>query len=419
MPMARRVRPTTVLLFAVACLGAANASCNRLRHVNYPSVELFSEKWSEPSVPPGTYPDSDRAAVDGLANALAGKPVPVPPATGLPTKPLNVLALSAGGKYGAYSAGVLCGWTESGTRPTFDVVTGVSTGAILALYAFQGSQYDGKLKKFFTTTKGSDLFRTRPVRNLVRYGSISTADGLKKIIDEEVTAQFLCELRASHMAGRRLFIGTLNAHTKRLIIWDIGAVACSGRPDADDFVRKIILAACAIPGMVPPVEFDVIVNGKRYQEVHTDGGAVTQTFMKFGPNVTPAPGTQWLAGSNLYAISAGKLYADPTDGRLNLLDQISASVSASLYALYRVELLKLYTLCVTSGMTYQLVVVPDEVRGSPRSMLIEPVEMTNLFNVGVKQASGGVPWRMLPPGAELGEEETPRTGTTFTSPSGR
>src|SRR5438552_4789189 len=122
--------------------------------------DLITRRWVEPEVPPQTYLELDKAMVDGLAVALAGQPRPqVQPG---PIRPLNLLALSAGGKYGAYTAGVLSGWQASGTRPAnFDVVTGVSSGAIIAFYAFLGPQYDDTVKKFFTETSSKDLFRYR------------------------------------------------------------------------------------------------------------------------------------------------------------------------------------------------------------------------------------------------------------------
>lgn len=401
--------------------------CLRFERSNLPPKPIAAQPWNEIPGPGSggvgsTAPQSDQAAIQGLALALSQNPptnVLRPPVNVAQSRPLNVLALSAGGKYGAYSAGVLCGWTTAGTRPQFDVVTGVSTGAILAVYAIVGPKYDHKLKEFFTTIDDKDLFKYRPAIDLIRYGSIGTAEPMKKIIEASITEEYLTDLRIAHAEGRRLFLGTLNLQTKRLVVWDVGAIASSGRPDSTEMVRKIILAACSIPGLLPAVEFDVTVNGERYTELHADGGAVTQTFMKFGPHATPAPGTKWLEGSNLYAISAGKLYADPSEGKLKFLARISAGVSSSLYSLYRAELLKLYVLCLTSGMSYNLVLLPNEYQGDPKSTTIDPVEMTKLFNIGYQQCRGGVPWRNLPPGGLDGEEDVPRGGTNFALPTVR
>lgn len=375
-------------------------------------TELLSPAadWVEPANPPELYAPLAQANVEGLAAALANGPPGPPPA---PPRPLNVLALSAGGKYGAYTAGVLCGWTASGGRPQFDVVTGVSAGVIVALYAFLGPEYDGKLAYFFTQTEDRDLYKYRPFRDLIRYGSIATPDGLERIIDEELSGELVEKLRCAHQAGRRLFIATLNQRTKRLAVWDVGAILCSGRADAVPLARKVFLAACAVPGLVPPVEFEVCINGAKYTEVHGDGGPATQCFVRLPSDPPTVPGTKWLSGSNLYVISAGKLYADPAPNRLTLLTRLGSSLSGSLYALYRAELFKLWALCLHSGMGFHVALLDPNFQGDPSSFRIEPAEMRRLFAVGYDQAKCGIAWRTTPPGAVPGEDERPRAGGPF------
>lgn len=405
----RRVRALVLILLLAA-------GCRFLpRPTDTVPDEIRTARWVEPCNPPENYVPVEQANVSGLAAALAGTSPPLP----APPRPLNVLSLSAGGKYGAYSAGVLAGWTANGTRPQFDVVTGASAGVIVALYAFLGPQYDPALRQFFTQTEDADLYRYRPVRNLIRYGSLATADGLTAIIDREVNDSVMEQLRAGHAAGRRLFVATLNQRTKRLTAWDLTTIAASGRADAKELIRKVMLAATAVPGLVPPVEFTVTVNGVQYTEVHADGGPATQSFVRLGPEPTAVPGAKWLAGSNLYVIAAGKLFADPGPARLTLIARLGAGLSASLYALYRAELFKLWALCLHSGMTYNLVLLPGEFRGNPSSFQLDPAEMARLYRTGYEQAAHGVPWRHLPPGAYPGEEATPRGGLQFvTEPAG-
>ena len=377
-----------------------------------PPPELTNRRWIEPDVPPDAYPDVDKATIEGLAFALATPRPDAPPAPAAPTRPLNILALSAGGKYSAYAAGLLCGWTDHGTRPTFDVVTGSSSGALLAAYAFLGPKYDPNVRRFFTTTEDRDLFRYRPAIQLIRYGALATSEPLQQLLASEVDQEMICEMQAAHAAGRRLFVATINTRTKRPTIWDLGAIASSGRPDAGDLVRKILLAACSIPGQVPPVEFEVEVNGKMYTEQHADGGAVTQSFVRFGP-LPAGPPAKWLAGSNLYCMSAGKLYSDHAPGRIWLLGRIASTISATLYALYRVELFKLYALCLTSGATFHLVAVPQEFPIPAGSMKATTADMKRLFAAGYDRAIGGIIWRYLPPGSESDEQEVPRAGLRF------
>jgi hypothetical protein len=409
MATGRRVRFVVSygLLIATALL---LMSCAYLRTPNDPPKDVQQKYWFEPNKPVANHPGVNKATLQGLASVLAGQ-APVAPAT--PPRPLNILSLSAGGKYAAFSAGVLTGWTAHGDRPTFDVVTGVSAGAIVAMYAFLGPAYDDKLAKFFTETNQRDLFQTRPFINLALYGSLSTPTGFKRILEQEVNEKTLSEIRAAHSAGRRFFLATMNVHKKQETVWDIGAIASCGRPDAGELVRQIFLAATAVPGMLPPVAFDVTVDGVHYTELHADGGPVTQTFVRFGPCAVPNPGTKWLSGSQLYCLAAGKIDPDPIVGRLSIVGRVGGSFSAALYALYRAEIQNLYTLCVTSGMQYNLASIPHEMDVDVVSTRVRASEMKPLYDIGYRMASAGMVWRQVPPGIADTEEVPPRDGLQF------
>ena len=417
--MRRSLRTFPVHLFAalgaMGCLvliGCAGGG-KKNRPEELPPPHVTATVVLDRAAPPGGYPDSDKALADALtANGLASAPTAAP--TG---RPLNILALSGGGQYGAFVAGVLCGWTETGTRPDFDICTGISSGALIATLAYLGPKYDPELRRVFTTLTGDDLFKYRPAINLVRYKSIATSEPLKKQIALSMNTQFMDDVRIAHNSGRRLFIGTMNLHSRRLVIWDVGALACSGRADADDLVRKVILAACSISGLAPPVEFEVEVNGQKYIEQHVDGGGASQVFVRFGPHQSQsAPGSKWLAGSNLYMITGGKLYADPLTGKLGFITRATGTVSATLYALYRTELMKLYALCATTGMKYHLVSVPQDKKTAIKSMSFDPAVMKDLFAFGYSYGISGIPWRYTPPGTEPGEEDKPRAGLVFEVP---
>jgi hypothetical protein len=348
-----------------------------------------------------------------LAEALAPTGAPV-----ITNRPMNILAVSGGGQYGAYCAGVLVGWTASGQRPEFDVVTGISAGALVACFAMVGPKYDAEMQRVFTTLTGKDLFRYRPALYLIRYKSIASAEPLKEQIDQTVTPEYLCDLQAAHQAGRRLFVGTMNAHSRRLTVWDVGAIACSNRPDRLELVRKILLASSSISPLTPTVPFDVVVDGQKYVEEHCDGGGTSQVFVRFGPShprydaSRPGP---WLQGSNLYLLAGGKIYADPVGGELSFIAKATGGVSATLYALYRAEANKLYALCAASGMRFHMVAVPQEKKTALKSMDFDPAVMQDLFALGYGQGSGGIPWRTVPPGGLPGEEEEPRAGLEFTT----
>ena len=396
-----------VLSVLLAAPLAAGVGCANFRRIDTPPQTVTKQHWQRDPQGEDCLPETDKLTVDGLAAQLGGA---APPAN---QKPLHVLALSAGGKYAAYSAGLLCGWTAHGTRPTFDVVTGVSSGALLSLYAFLGPQYDPKLKCFFTETNQSDLFPIRPLRNLIVNGSMAAPIGLKRSIDREINNFTLAEIAGAHRAGRRLYLATMNVHTKKLVTWDVGGIACSGRADALELARKVMLAATAVPALLPPVEFDVVVDGVHYKELHCDAGPVTQTFVRFAPHDCPRPGAKWLAGSQLYCLAAGKIEPDPIEGRVGFIARISASVSASLYALYKLELMKLYALCLTSGMQFNLAAIPPETALDVDSTSISASVMKPLFELGFRAAAKGIAWNQKPPGSVAGDEAEPRSGTTF------
>jgi hypothetical protein len=207
----------------------------------------------------------------------------------------------------------------------------------------------------------------------------------------------------------------MNVRTRRLAVWDLGAIACSDRPDAAVLVKRILIASGSIPGLLPAVKFEVSVDGKTYTEEHCDGGAACQTFLRLPPGAErPTPGaTGWLKGSNLYAMAAGKLYAPEIKGKLGIVKRVTSTISAALYALYRAEMVGLYAFCGVSGMEYHLIAVPDDAEIPSNSMTFEPVEMRKLFKLGYDSAVAGIPWRKTAPGAEPGEEEQPRDNPLF------
>ncbi len=174
---------------------------------------------------------------------------------------VNFLALSGGGSDGAFSAGVLGGWTAFGTRPEFDVVTGVSTGALTAPFAFLGPKYDAALKDVFTTSDTQDIAIMRPVRGLIGGDSLASNAPLAKVVAHYVTPKFLAEVAAEHRKGRRLLIGTTNLDAERPVIWDMGAIASSGSAEALELFRTVLLSSAAIPAVFPPGFIKVAADG--------------------------------------------------------------------------------------------------------------------------------------------------------------
>lgn len=333
----------------------------------------------------------------------------------------SILCLSGGGSYGAYSAGVLCGWTARGDRPgcggrpNFEVVTGISTGALIAPFAFLGPQYDGQIKQFYTTVRKRDIYRMRPVRGLF---TIALADNapLGDLIDEMLTPQIIEEVAAEHRKGRRLYIGTTELEGRRFVCWDLGAIAARGCADDRELIKLILLGSSAIPGFFPPSEIPVTVDGRRFVEKHGDGGASMSIYFH-PPYLEPGRRHEIadnLAGVDLYMLVAGKLYADPDPIRARSLTVAGTSVSTVIYAQGRGDLQRMYLISMLSGMNYHLSVIPPEYSAPKSSTEFEPEPMTAMFNEGHRQAVMGTAWRRTPPGVEPGESMLQRSGTTLT-----
>ena len=227
-----------------------------------------------------------------------------------PLPPVNFLAISGGGDDGAFGAGLLVGWTASGTRPEFKGVTGVSTGALIAPFAFLGPEEDAALREVYTMIGPQNILKPRGLLAALTDDGLADNSPLFELISRHINAEFLARIAREYQdKGRLLLVGTTDLDARRPVIWNMGeiAMAAQDNPKALDLFRKIMLASAAIPGAFPPVMIDVEVNGKPYQEMHVDGGTP-------GGNKTPPKGAQRLchpqcpAGPGLGV--GGSQYAD-------------------------------------------------------------------------------------------------------------
>ena len=329
----------------------------------------------------------------------------------------TALVLSGGGSYGAYTAGILCGWTESGTRPQFDVVTGVSTGALIAVFAFLGPEYDNELCRNYTSVQSADIYRRKHLPWALFTDSLNDSKPLLRQIEANVSPDVVQKIAHAHNSGRRLYIGTTDLEGRRPVVWDLGAIAASGKPDSRELICKLLLASAAIPGFFPTVEIPVVVNGQQYIERHVDGGLTQPLFFR-PPHTTEDQNVSSLAellyGSDEYVIVAGKLYADPHPVTTRVLNIVGDSVSIFLYAQTRDSLVKLYMQSLLTGMQYHLAAVPSELEVTKSAADFDPVAMTTLFEEGRRQVRAGTAWRHTPPGVAGGEELLQRTGTNLT-----
>jgi predicted acylesterase/phospholipase RssA len=319
--------------------------------------------------------------------------------------PLNLLAISGGAYDGAFGAGLLSGWSASGTRPDFDVVTGVSAGAVIAPFVFIGPKYDDKLRDLFTRTASDGVFESGifSVMDAITGGlSLTNTKPLAKRIDESFTQEILNEVAAEHRKGKRLFISTTNLEAQRGVIWDIGAIANSGNPDALRLFHQILLASASVPGIFPPVFIDVQVGDKHYNEIHADGGVVSQVFV-YPLKIQRSAINEFLRNHSerhLYVVSNGKATPEhqdlqPSFFKLTRRAIETLSKNQGLGAIYC-----LYIAAMRDGIDYNLSFIPESFHAKSKE-LFDPSYMTKLFDVGYKMGKQSKTiWLKKPPGVD-------------------
>jgi len=315
------------------------------------------------------------------------------------TKIYPVLTISGGAANGAYGAGLLKGWSEEGSRPVFKAVTGVSTGAIIAPFAFLGKEYDAGLEEYYTTTSTKDIFKGKGIFAILFGDSFVSTKPLEKNIARICDDKFLEKIASEHRRGRRLFVGTVNLDAQRFVIWDMGAIACRG--DAALF-RKVILASASIPVMFPPTYFQVEAGGQRYDEMHVDGGTLTQVFALHSllDNMEGAIKAMGLDAnkikSKLYIIRNGYVSAryKKVDGKLAAI--AGQAMDATINAQGLGDLYRIYVFTHQMGNDYNLAFIPPDYMPQGKEDF-DPQEMRRLFDRGYADAVKGYPWHKTPP----------------------
>jgi Patatin-like phospholipase len=311
---------------------------------------------------------------------------------------VNFLALSGGGSDGAFGAGILAGWTASGKRPEFDIVTGVSTGALTAPFAFLGPRYDGALKQVFTESDSKDIAIAQPIRGLLGGDSLASNAPLAKVVAHYVTDEFLREVAAEHLKGRRLLIGTTNLDAERPVIWDMGAIAASGRPEALELFRTVLLSSAAIPAVFPPGFIKVDADGGVYDEMHVDGGATREVFLV--PTQFMASRTDGRLGISpvrrAYIIRNGHVSPEYKPVKAKTLSIAGRAVSSLIKSQGVGDLYELFVFAKKNGMDYNLAYIPGDFIDTS-TQAFDPVYMTRLYDLGFRLAQAGYPWKKTPP----------------------
>ena len=317
--------------------------------------------------------------------------------------PTAYLALSGGGDKGAFSAGFLNGWTKAGTRPQFKLVTGVSTGALIAPFAFLGPDYDKDLTAMYTRVSEKDIAAKRFFYSVFLQDALADTTPLAELLKVHVDQQMLEAIAAEYAKGRLLLIGTTNLDARRPVVWNVTKIAATGRPEAVELVRKIMLASAAIPGAFPPVMFDVEAQGKRYEEMHVDGGATTQVFVYWGAvNVKKLSAERGADREReIYALVNARL--DPEWGEVERRTLPITFMAIDTLIQYQTigDLYRIYTHTQRDGTHLNVAYISDDFR-APHTADFDPVFMRKLYDFGFEKAAAGYPWMTEPP-LRLGE----------------
>lgn len=325
-----------------------------------------------------------------------------------PLPPAIFLAISGGGDKGAFGAGLLNGWTKAGNRPSFKLVTGVSTGGLIAPFAFLGSAYDDKLKSLYTGISSKDILVKRSLLAAVNSDAMADNRPLWRQLEKQVNREMLDAIAAEYRKGRLLLVGTTDLDARQGVIWNLTKIAANPDPRALDLFRKIMIASAAIPGAFPPTMIDVEAGGKRYQEMHVDGGATAQVFV-YPPSVNLGAMAREHGIERtriLYIIRNSRLDPDWADVERKTFSIAQRAISALIHNQGVGDLYRIYSTTRRDGVDFNLARIPSSFNA------VHPDEfdtqyMQALFDMAYQAASQGYRWEKVPPGLATEPEATP------------
>ena len=314
--------------------------------------------------------------------------------------PLELLAISGGGDKGAFGAGLLNGWTASGTRPTFKLVTGVSTGALIAPFAFLGPEYDHVLEEVYTTIKPEDVARPRMAIAAMNNDGMADNEPLWGLISRHVDERLLAAVAAEHEKGRILLVATTDLDARQPVVWNMGNIAASGASNALELFRSILLASAAIPGAFPPSMVTVEVDGKRYQEMHVDGGASAQVFL-YPPSMTQVAATMgegMVRRGRAYVIRNAALAPTWTPVARRTIDVAARAIDSLITTQGFGDLYRIYATTQQDNLDFNVAYIGEDFVYENKKEQFETAFMKSLYDYGFRLGRAGYRWHKVPPG---------------------
>src|SRR5262245_48345013 len=405
--MEPKIRARASILISLLCLLAA---CTTLIRLNAVPATLEGQAYVALSGAPGAIrfrvgnPESEAALANEFVQCWTReREYLASQGYGGPLPPTAFLALSGGGDNGAFGAGLLNGWSVAGNRPQFKLVTGISTGALIAPFAFLGSTYDSKLREVYTTTSSKDVLRARNILVGLTSDAMADTQPLRKLISKYVNRPFLDAIAVEYTKGRELWIGTTNLDNLQRYIWNMTRIASSQDPAALELFIALMLASAAIPGQFPPVLIDVEADGQKYQEMHVDGGAMSQVFVYPIGLDFEALAREHNASRErtLYVIRNARLDPEWAQIERKTLSIAARAISSLIQTQGVGDLYRIYLAADRDDVEFNLAHIPASFN-APRKEPFNTEYMRALFKVGYDLAVQGYPWEKTPPGYATG-----------------
>jgi hypothetical protein len=312
-------------------------------------------------------------------------------------KAINVLMISGGGAGGAFAVGVLAAWSKAGDRPQFDVVTGVSTGALIAPYAFLGRSYDDRLVRLYTSGIASNLVEMKWMGSGLFGTSLLKAEPLRAMVERGITPTVLAQIAAEHRKGRRLLVLTTDLDTQQAVAWNMGAIADSGRPEALKLFRDVLIASASVPGIYPAVLIKAHAGGHQFEELHSDGGSASQILTLPEELIADAGrlGTKRHQEVNLYVIVNNALMPEFSSTSNRTLPVMARAYSVLIKSQTRSALIALYGYAQRTHAHFHVASIDRQVAYS----MADPFNtsyMRAVYMLGYSEMSGGRLWKDRP-----------------------
>ena len=305
---------------------------------------------------------------------------------------MRILAISGGGAGGAFGAGALIGLNHRHELPQYDIVTGVSAGALIAPFAFLGPAWDSQLEDAITSGRGEKMSLHGLTQLL--FGGSRRSTALVSFVDHYITQDLVDAVAKEAAAGRILWVATTDLDKEESVIWDMGVIAARGGEPARKLFRDVLVASASVPGVFSPVLIHVEDAGKSYDEMHVDGNASASLFVAPAAAYFALLDPNSLQGAWLYVLINGQIIGTPSTTRAKLGPVVARSFDSALKHLSRGEVIALNQFADKYRMSVRSTYLPfDYPKYSSADFRASAMRV--LFDYGQRCAEQGRLWTTI------------------------